>query len=154
MEQKLCKNNELVKFLKNYKNIKDQYIKQQNYKPQEFNIHSSQTAENEEFINKEFNARRTKIEIEKCNKSIENVERLMSGIKDARDDNRNMYDKFKILSIEQTIPKSIIEEGIRPMLQSEELNNVLTEEDRQLIIKYLDFIEKNKEKIIQLQNDI
>ena len=40
------------------------------------------------------------------------------------------------------------------MLQSEELNNVLTEEDRQLITKYLDFIEKNKGKIVQLQNDI
>ena len=78
---------------------------------------------------------------------------MLSGIKDARDDIRNLYEKYKILSPEQTIPKSIIEEGIRPMLQSEELNNVLTE-DRQLITKYLDFIKKNKKKIIQLQNDI
>ena len=58
------------------------------------------------------------------------------------------------MSPEQTIPKSIIEEGIRPMLQSEEINKALTEEDRQLITKYLDFTEKNKEKIVQLQNDI
>ena len=36
-----------------------------------------------------------------------------------------------------------IDERVRPMLQPEELNNVLTEEDRQLITKYLDFIEKN-----------
>ena len=40
------------------------------------------------------------------------------------------------------------------MLQSTVLNNVLTEEDRQLITKYLDFIEKNRDKIMQLQNDI
>ena len=102
----------------------------------------------------EFEAHKTKIELEKRNKSIENVERLMSRIKDARDDIKNLYDKYKIMSPEQTIPKSIINEGVRPMLQSEELNNVLTEEDRQLITKYLDFIEKNKEKIVQLQNDI
>ena len=78
----------------------------------------------------------------------------MSGIKDARDDIKNLYDKYKILSPQQTIPKSIIDKGVRHMLQSEELNNVLTEEDRQIITKYLDFIEKNKEKTVQLQNDI
>ena len=78
----------------------------------------------------------------------------MFGIKDVRDGINNLCNKCKILSPEQTIPKLIIEEGIRPMLQSEKLNNVLTEEDSQLITKYLDFIEKNKEKIIQLQNGI
>ena len=78
----------------------------------------------------------------------------MSGIKDARDDIKNLYNKYKILSLEQIIPNLKIDEGVRPMLQSEELNNVLIEEDRQLITKYLDFIEKNKEKIVQLQNDI
>ena len=40
------------------------------------------------------------------------------------------------------------------MLQSKELNNVLTNGDRQLITKYFDFIEKNKGNIKQLQNDI
>ena len=50
---------------------------------------------------------------------------------------RILYDKFKILSAEQTIPKSKIEEGFKTMLQSEELNNVLTEEDKKLITKYL-----------------
>ena len=40
------------------------------------------------------------------------------------------------------------------MLQSAVLNNVLTEEDRQLFTKYIDFIEMNREKIMQLQNDI
>ena len=40
----------------------------------------------------------------------------MSGIKDAWDDIKNLYDKYKILSPEQTIPKSMIEEGIGPVL--------------------------------------
>ena len=109
LEQKLGRNNELIKFLKN---------KQQNIDQQVFDIYGSQTAENEEFIDREFEAHKTKIEIEKRNKSIENVERLISCIKDARDDIKNLYDKCKILSPEQTIPKSIINEGVRPMLQS------------------------------------
>ena len=115
LEQKLDKNNELIKFLKNT----NQNIKQQTIDQDVFDIYGSQTAENEEFIDREFEAHKTKIEIEKRNKSIENVERLISGIKDARDDIKHLYDKYKILSPEQTIPKSIIEEGIRPMLQSE-----------------------------------
>ena len=40
------------------------------------------------------------------------------------------------------------------MLQSKELNNVLPQEDRQLITKYLDFIEKNRGKLAKLRNDI
>ena len=40
------------------------------------------------------------------------------------------------------------------MLQSAVLNNVFTEEDWQLFTKYIDFIEMNGEKIMQLQNDI
>ena len=149
LEQKLGKNNELVQFLKNYKPQISEQIHEQINEPQKFNIYGSQTAKNEEF-----EVHNTKIEIEKRNKSIENVERLMSGIKDVRDDIKNLYEKYKILSPEETIPKSVIEEGVRPMLQAKELNNVLTDDDRQLITKYLDFIEKNKEKIIQLQNDI
>ena len=61
LEQKLGKNNELIKFLKN----KDQNIKQQNIDQQVFDIYGSQTAENEEFIDREFEAHKTIIEIEK-----------------------------------------------------------------------------------------
>ena len=53
-----------------------------------------------------------------------------------------------------TKQRSLIEEGVRPMLHSKELNNVLTEEDTRLIAKYLDFIEKNRDKLAKLQNDI
>ena len=41
----------------------------------------------------------------------------MSSIKDAKDDIKTLYDKRKILSSEKTIPKSIIEEGVRPILK-------------------------------------
>ena len=41
---------------------------------------------------------------------------------------------------------NIIEEGVRPMLQSEVLNNVLTEEDRKLITTYLDLLKRIEKK--------
>ena len=53
-----------------------------------------------------------------------------------------------------TKQRSLIEEGVRPMLQSKKLNNVLTEEGIQIITKYLDFIEKNRDKLAHLQNDM
>lgn len=48
----------------------------------------------------------------------------------------------------------IIEEGIRPLLQAEELKRILTGDDYQSINKYLDFLDKNKEKEIQLKSEI
>ena len=53
-----------------------------------------------------------------------------------------------------TKQRSLIEERVRPMLQSKKINNVLTDEDRQLITKYLDFIEKNRGKLALLQNEV
>ena len=55
----------------------------------------------------------------------------------------NIHDDLITSTPINTKQRSLIEEGVRPMLQSKELNNVLTEEYRQLITKYLDFIEKN-----------
>jgi hypothetical protein len=120
---------------------------EQTSQPQ-FNIY---TSENETEAYKEHI---TQMEIEKRNKAIENVEKLMTGITSVRDDIKDLYNKYKIISSDQTIPKSVIEEGIRPLLQAEEMKNILSDEERQLITKYLDFIEKNKEKTIQLQADI
>jgi hypothetical protein len=48
----------------------------------------------------------------------------------------------------------LIEEIPRRLEQSKELGNVLTDEDRQTIVKYLDFIKQNYNKKIQLLNDI
>jgi Fe2+ transport system protein B len=50
--------------------------------------------------------------------------------------------------------KSVIEEIPRQLEQSKELGNVLTDEDRQTIVKYLDFVKQNYNKKIQLLNDI
>ena len=62
LEQKLFKNNDLVVFLK------EETIKQlQNYDPQNFNFYDTQIAENEEFVDREFEAHKTKIELEKRN---------------------------------------------------------------------------------------
>jgi hypothetical protein len=47
-----------------------------------------------------------------------------------------------------------IEEIPRQLEQSKELENVLTDEDRQTIVKYLDFVKQNYNKKIQLLNDI
>ena len=46
------------------------------------------------------------------------------------------------------------EEIPRQLEQSKELENVLTDEDRQMIVKYLDFVKQNYNKKIQLLNDI
>jgi hypothetical protein len=46
------------------------------------------------------------------------------------------------------------EEIPRQLEQSKELENVLTDEDRQMIVKYLDFVKQNYDKKIQLLNDI
>ncbi len=53
------------------------------------------------------------------------------------------------------VPKqrSVIEE-IPRQLESKELNTVLTTEDRNRIVSYLDFVQKNYNKKIQLINDI
>jgi hypothetical protein len=48
----------------------------------------------------------------------------------------------------------LIEEIPRRLEQSKELGNVLTDEDRQTIVKYLDFVKQNYNKKIQLLNDI
>jgi hypothetical protein len=48
----------------------------------------------------------------------------------------------------------VIEEIPRQLEQSKELENVLTDEDRQTIVKYLDFVKQNYNKKIQLLNDI
>jgi hypothetical protein len=48
----------------------------------------------------------------------------------------------------------LIEEIPRRLEQSKELGSVLTDEDRQTIVKYLDFIKQNYNKNIQLLNDI
>jgi hypothetical protein len=48
----------------------------------------------------------------------------------------------------------VIEEIPRRLEQSKELENVLTNEDRQTIVKYLDFVKQNYNKKIQLLNDI
>jgi hypothetical protein len=48
----------------------------------------------------------------------------------------------------------LIEEIPRRLEQSKELENVLTDEDRQTIVKYLDFVKQNYNKKIQLLNDI
>ncbi len=50
--------------------------------------------------------------------------------------------------------RSVIEDIPRQLERSKEINSVLTDEDRQLITKYLDFLEKNKGKTLQLQTDI
>jgi hypothetical protein len=50
--------------------------------------------------------------------------------------------------------KSVIEDIPRQLEESKELNNVLTSEDRQLIVKYLDFVAINRTKRIQLLSDI
>jgi hypothetical protein len=50
--------------------------------------------------------------------------------------------------------RPVIEEIPRRLEQSKELENVLTDEDRQTIVKYLDFVKQNYNKKIQLLNDI
>ena len=87
------------------------------------------------------------VENQNINQQIESTNTVLKTLAVAHD---NIITNTPI----NTKQRSLIEEGVRPMLQSKELNNVLTEEDRQLITKYLDFIEKNRDKLAQLQNDM
>ena len=76
------------------------------------------------------------VENQNINQQIESTNTVLKTLADIHND---LITSTPI----NTKQRSLIEEGIRPMLQSKELNNVLTEENRQLITKYLDFIEKN-----------
>ena len=87
------------------------------------------------------------VENQNINQQIESTNTVLKTLADIHDD---LITSTPI----NTKQRSLIEEGVMPMLQSKELNNVLTEEDRQLITKYLDFIEKNRVKLAQLQNDM
>ena len=87
------------------------------------------------------------VENQNLNQQIESTNTVLKSLADIHDD---LITSTPI----NTKQRSLIEEDVRPMLQSKELNNVLTEEDTQLITKYLDFIEKNRDKLAQLQNDI
>ena len=87
------------------------------------------------------------VENQNLNQQIESTNTVLKTLADIHDD---LITSTPI----NTKQRSLIEEDVRPMLQSKELNNVLTEEDTQLITKYLDFIEKNRDKLAQLQNDI
>jgi hypothetical protein len=80
-------------------------------------------------------------------KQIENTETLRKTIAFAHDD-------MIIRSTSTPKQKSIIEDIQRNLEESKELNNVLTTEDRQLIVKYLDFVNLNKTKTIHLLSDI
>jgi hypothetical protein len=80
--------------------------------------------------------------------SFESTETLRKSVAFAHDD----------MTITST-PLRTIEDIVRPLRpeqleQSKELSDVLTDEDRQTIVKYLDFIQKNYDKKIQLVNDI
>jgi hypothetical protein len=63
---------------------------------------------------------------------------------------------YNDMTINQTSTplRPMIEEIPRQLEQAHELDNVLTTEDRQTIVKYLDFVQKNYDKKIQLFNDI
>ena len=87
------------------------------------------------------------VENQNINQNIERTNTVLKALADIHDD---LITSTPINAKQ----RSLIEEDVRPMLQLKELNNVLTEEDRQLITKYLDFIEKNGDKLAQLQNDI
>ena len=87
------------------------------------------------------------VENQNINQQLESTNTVLKTLADIQDD---LITSTPI----NTKQRSIIEEGVRPMLQLTVLNNVLTEGDRQLITKYLDFIKKNRNKIMQLQNDI
>ncbi len=80
-------------------------------------------------------------------KQIENTETLRKTIAFAHDD-------MIIRPTSTPKQKSIIEDIPRHLEESKELNNVLTAEDRQLIVKHLDFLQLNKTKTIQLLSDI
>jgi K+/H+ antiporter YhaU regulatory subunit KhtT len=85
---------------------------------------------------------------QQIDKQIDSSETLRKTIAFAHDD----------MTITSTpiIPKqkSVIEDIPRQLEESKELNNVLTSEDRQLIVKYLDFVALNRTKRIQLLSDI
>ena len=87
------------------------------------------------------------VENQNINQQIESTNTVLKTLAD-------IHDNLITSTPFNTKQRSLIEEGVRPMLQSKELNNVLTEEDTRLIAKYLDFIEKNRDKLAQLQNDI
>ncbi len=64
------------------------------------------------------------------------------------------HDAFAFDDQTITSAPNVIEETTRPLEESKELGNIITDEDRQLIVKYLDFVKLNYTKKIQLLNDI
>jgi len=79
------------------------------------------------------------------NKQIESTETLRKTVASAH----NMVTSTPISK-----SKSVIQEPVRPLLESAELNNILTQNDRNLITTYLDFVERNITKIADLERDI
>jgi hypothetical protein len=86
-------------------------------------------------------------------REIESTETLRKSVAFAYDDMTITPAPSRTAQVTST-PRSVIEEIPRQLEQSKELENVLTDEDRQTIVKYLDFVKQNYNKKIQLLNDI
>jgi hypothetical protein len=90
---------------------------------------------------------------EQRDREIEGTETLRKTVAFAYDDMTITPAPSRTAQVTST-PRSVIEEIPRQLEQSKELGNVLTDEDRQTIVKYLDFVKQNYNKKIQLLNDI
>ena len=80
----------------------------------------------------------------KLDVQIERAETLIKQVAVAHDD----------MTISPLNRHAVMQEPIRPLLESTELNDILSDEDRQKIVKYLDFIKLNYGTKIKLLSDI